>query len=464
MDSHIIESPRTAPPNSARKPSPLDCSIIIPVLQECPKFEECLASVRAAARETDEIIVVVDGTGEGSCKDAERVGMRVIRLPETSGPARARNVGAEAARSEILFFVDADVVINPDAVERVRAAFRDEPGVAAFIGSYDEQPNEQNFHSQYKNLFHHFVHQHGLPEASTFWGACGAIRREIFHKIGGFNEDYERPSVEDIELGYRLKETSHRIRLLPDLQVKHLKRWEAGSLIKTDMLDRAAPWTALLWDQFLRRKPRLTKDLNLGRSYQLSLLSSFLLIVAAIATLFTKLAWPLMLLSGGFFVLANIPFFKFFSSKRGRGFALHALGWRFGYDIYSGLGFFYGSMQFASATTRKILTSVYARIDPVAMGTAVGAFLGGAVFAATVILLIKGGTRIGPNLSLLGQFFAGYEVTWRGSLIGLLYGFTAGFLFGFLFAVFRNAAMRLHLGSLRVQRFLYRLRETEPAS
>ena len=463
MESHIIESPRTPPGELQQKRTPLDCSIIIPVLHGCPKFEECLASVLAAARETDEVIVVVDGEGDGSWKCAERVGVRVIRLPATSGPARARNIGAEAAKSEILFFVDADVVINGDAVERVRAAFREEPEVAAFIGSYDEDPDEQNFHSQYKNLFHHFVHQHGSPEASTFWGACGAIRREVFHKMGGFDENYERPSIEDIELGYRLKETSHRIRLLPDLQVKHLKRWEARSLIKTDMLDRAAPWTELLWDQFIRRKPRLARDLNLGRSYQLSLISSFLLIIAAIGALFTSLALPLILLFVGLFVLSNIPFFRFFSSKRGRGFALHALGWRFGYDIYSGLGFCYGSLHFASAATRRILTNAYARIDPVAMGAAVGALIGGAVFAATVILLIKGGTRIGSNLSLLGQFFAGYDVTWSGSLIGLLYGFAAGFLFGFLFATFRNAAMRLHLGSLRVQRFLHRPREMEAA-
>jgi hypothetical protein len=362
-----------------------------------------------------------------------------------------------------LFFVDADVVINGDAVERVRAAFQREPDVAAFIGSYDEEPDEQNFHSQYKNLFHHFVHQHGLQEASTFWGACGAIRRDIFHKLGGFDESYERPSIEDIELGYRLKAASHRIRLLPDLQVKHLKRWEARSLIKTDMLNRAAPWTELIWDHFIRRKPPLARDLNLGRSHQLSLISSFLLIIASIGSFFTGWAWPLILLFGGFFILVNIPFFRFFSLKRGRPFALHALGWRFGYDIYSGLGFCYGSLHFVSASTRRILTNAYARIDPVALGVAVGALIGGAVFAATVILLIKGGTRVGSNLSLLGQFFAGYDVTWRGSLIGLLYGFVAGFLFGFLFAIFRNAAMRLHLGSLRVQRFLHRPPETGAA-
>ncbi len=56
--------------------------------------------------------------------------------------------------------------------------------------------------------------------------------------------------------------------LLPDLQVKHLKKWDAQSLIKTDMFDRAAPWTELIWDHFIRRKPRVLNDLNLDLSYR----------------------------------------------------------------------------------------------------------------------------------------------------------------------------------------------------
>ena len=227
------------------------------------------------------------------------------------------------------------------------------------------------------------------------------------------------------------------------------------------MLDRAAPWTELIWDHFVRRKPRVARDLNLGTAYQISLLFSFLLLVASIGALFTPWALPLMLLFGALFILLNISFFRFFRSRRGPLFALHALGWRFGYDIYSGLGFFYGSLHFFNATTRKILTNAYARIDPVALGTAVGALIGSAVFAATVTLLIRGGTQIGSNLSLLAQFFTGYEVTWRGSVIGLAYGFAAGFLFGFLFASFHNAAMSLHLGSGRVRRFLQRPLEAE---
>ncbi len=438
---------------------PFACSIIIPVCQGGGKFATCLASVLSAVSPIDEIIVVADGEGDGSWRRAEEAGARIVKLPVSSGPARARNLGAEAATSEILFFVDADVAIPADAIERVRAAFQNDREVAALIGSYDEAPAELNFHSQYKNLFHHFVHQGGATEASTFWGACGAIRREVFLNAGGFDQSYERPCIEDIELGYRLRAGSHKIRLLPDLQVKHLKRWDARSLVRTDLLDRATPWTELILNHFVRRRAPIGGDLNLGLSYRLSLITSFLLIVASVGVIFTAWAFVLVILFGTAFVALNIPFFRFFRAKRGRRFAAHALAWRFGYDLYSGVGFCYGSLRFANTSTRRLLSEAFARIDPVALGAGVGVLWGGLICASTILLLLRGGEVIGSNLALLSQYFPGYTVTWVGSGVGFFYGAAAGFGFGFLFALTRNVAMKCHLGSRRMQRFLHRMRE-----
>lgn len=87
-----------------------------------------------------------------------------------------------------------------DAVDRVAMVFKREPDIAALFGSYDDNPGETTFLSQYRNLLHHFVHQQGCEDASTFWAGCGAIRREVFLSIGGFDEGYVRPAIEDIEL------------------------------------------------------------------------------------------------------------------------------------------------------------------------------------------------------------------------------------------------------------------------
>ena len=257
-------------------------SVIIPVHNGGVKFTKCLQSLAASESAPAEVIVVSDGDSDGSWRVAEQFGARVMRIPTPEGPARARNLGARTAKGDILFFFDADVAIPQDAVGRIAAAFQDAPDLAALFGSYDDEPFESNFLSQYKNLFHHYVHQAAKEEASTFWSGCGAIRREVFMAMGGFEEGYRQPAIEDIDLGYRLRKAGHRIRLLKELQVKHLKRWECLSLLKADILYRALPWTELILEE-----GRFIDDLNTTRSNRLSVICTFVLISALIGSLWT---------------------------------------------------------------------------------------------------------------------------------------------------------------------------------
>jgi hypothetical protein len=74
------------------------------------------------------------------------------------------------------------------------------------------------------------------------------------------------------------------------------------------------------------------------------------------------------------------------------------------------------------------------RLNAVAQGLVTGIIIGLVVFIATNWLIVKGGDIIGPHLSLLGQFFIGYRVTFAGSLIGFAYAFVVGFLVGYCVA------------------------------
>jgi hypothetical protein len=82
----------------------------------------------------------------------------------------------------------------------------------------------------------------------------------------------------------------------------------------------------------------------------------------------------------------------------------------------------------------EALSEIFARYDPVALGSAIGAAAGILLFLATAALLIKGGDPIGPNLSLLGSYLLSYEVSWGGALLGLLEAGLGGFGFGFALA------------------------------
>jgi ABC-type dipeptide/oligopeptide/nickel transport system permease subunit len=80
----------------------------------------------------------------------------------------------------------------------------------------------------------------------------------------------------------------------------------------------------------------------------------------------------------------------------------------------------------------------YIRLRASAQGIALGTVLGLSVFVATNFLVIKGGDRVGPHLSLLSQFFLGYRVSFVGSLIGALYGFVLGYALGHINAGIYN--------------------------
>lgn len=434
-------------------------SIVIPVYNGGAVFKACLKSVAAAIRPGDEIIVVADGESDSAYRIAPSFGATVIKLEKNGGPARARNIGAKSAKGDIIFFVDADCTVRPDALKLIEATFARESDVSALIGSYDDTPYHTTFVSQYKNLLHHFVHQHGSTEASTFWGACGAIKRDVFLAVGGFTESYTRASIEDIELGYRLTSANYRIRLLKELQITHMKRWEAVGLIKTEVLLRGEPWTKLLWKQMWHRG-QVAADLNLDAKHRYSLINS----AALVALMIGGLWFPWLLLglvpSIGCFLYLNSPVLKFFYQKRGLKFMLGAALWRYIYDLYCWVGFLYGSSGSVTGAARRLINLTITGLDRVALGVAVGAVASLGLTTATVILLLKSGDRVGHTMNVLGQFLPGYSVSWLGALLGLLDAFVYGYAFGWAFAVIRNYSLRMLLGREKFSRAIKRIIES----
>ncbi len=219
------------------------------------------------------MIVVDDGSTDLTRSVAAEFPVTLLSTEGRRGPAFARNLGAKAATGDVLVFLDSDVCVAHDTLERIQRAFELDPELDALIGSYDNSPRSQDFLSQYRNLMHFHGHQTGAQRASTFWSGCGAIRRTLFLELSGFDETFLRPAIEDIELGYRLVRAKRKIVLDRAIQVTHLKRWTFWSLVKTDICDRGIPWTELiLRDRFM------PNDLNLQLSQRVSVALVFILV------------------------------------------------------------------------------------------------------------------------------------------------------------------------------------------
>ena len=101
--------------------------------------------------------------------------------------------------------------------------------------------------------------------------------------------------------------------------------------------------------------------------------------------------------------------------------------------------------------TERIIVQSLAKLDGTALGIALGILGGLAIFVATNFLVYKGGDVIGPNLSLLAQFFPGYEVSVAGSFVGFFYGMISGFVVGWLIAFLRNITVALYIHIVKLK-------------
>ena len=310
-------------------------SVIIPVFNGEKFLPGCLDALVSGSYRDYELIVVDDCSTDRSVEISRAKGASVLKTSRQSGPGGARNLGAEQARGEVLMFVDADVVVKPDTLSRVAADFKDHPEVAAVFGSYDDEPAENNFISQYKNLFHRFVHQQARSEAETFWAGCGAIRRDVFLAVDGFDaERYPRPAIEDIELGYRMRTKGHRILLDKQLQAKHLKRWTLKSMLHADIFCRAVPWSMLIFES-----KGMVNDLNLQTTDRISAgllgLSLLLLPFAVLQPLLLLLILVLLAI----IPILNHKLYGFFYQRKGLAFAILAYPLHLLYYFYSAATF-----------------------------------------------------------------------------------------------------------------------------
>lgn len=280
-------------------------SVVVPVFNGGNDIERCMASIKASTYGHFECIVVDDASTDDTARTAaEKHGARLFRLDRQCGPAEARNRGVEEAGGDIIFFTDADVELHPDTLEQAARALSSDRELSAVFGSYDDRPGHASFISQYRNLFHHWIHQTSDEEASTFWTGCGAIRKDVFRAMGGFSADYERPSIEDIELGMRMRESGHQIRLLKNMFGKHRKRWGFWNMVYTDTFSRGVPWMLLLL-----RNNKATTDLNLSYKSRIATLGAGLLALAAallavtghLAALLPVIVFLLLAAAGGWY-------------------------------------------------------------------------------------------------------------------------------------------------------------------
>lgn len=216
--------------NAPEQPSALPTvSVVIPVKDRAEELKRCLGSLSCLTypREKLQIIVVDDGSSDNSAEVARQAGARVVSSGGTGrGPAAARNVGAAAARGEILAFIDSDCTASQEWLTELLPVFTD-PEMAAVGGLVDGMCTESavdRYEAVMSSLSLGSRERSGNSGDDTFYlPSCNLlVRRTAFLDVGGFDDTMH--VGEDVDLTWRLRDEGWTIAYLPAGRVLHEHR------------------------------------------------------------------------------------------------------------------------------------------------------------------------------------------------------------------------------------------------
>jgi len=278
-------------------------SIIVPAYNAEDTLADCLSALEAQTLPGGqyEIIIVDDGSSDGSADIARRYDVRLIQQPN-AGPAAARNRGAQAARGELLLFTDADCAPAPDWVRRMLVPFRN-PEVAGAKGVYRTRQKAvvaRFVQLEYESKYARMTHQDHIDFVDTY---SAAYRRDIFLANGGFDDRFPTASVEDQEFSFRLARKGYRLVFVPRAAVYHRHDATPGEYWRRKF--NIGYWKALL----LRWHPeRAVRDSHTPQVLKVQIGLLGLLIALLPLALFWSLARWAVLTAAALFALTMAPF------------------------------------------------------------------------------------------------------------------------------------------------------------
>jgi glycosyltransferase involved in cell wall biosynthesis len=293
-------------------------SIIIPVYNGKRHLEVCLTHIAASTYKDYEIIVVDDCSSDDSGQIAKKYTVHIIRLAQKNGPAAARNIGSQSAKGEILLFIDNDIFIMPDTIQRMAVFLNENKDMDGVTGIYAQQPFYPNFCSCYKHLYlrYKFIN---MPELISVPNtALLAVRKDAFKKTGGFN-----PALitgEDFEFGQRFSKAGFKVYNDQALEVAHARYFSFVNLIYDDFI-KARNLAEVFLNQggMDYRYPGETGTLSISGKQLAAVISTLLLLInlclLPFLPYFIFIATGLILASAT--IIYNLDFWRFLWKRRG---------------------------------------------------------------------------------------------------------------------------------------------------
>lgn len=226
-------------------------SIVIPAHNAGTVLGRCLEACLAQEYEEEiEVIVVDDGSTDQTAEVAARYLVCYIRQ-ENSGPAMARNAGAQASKGDLIFFTDSDCAPEKLWAAKLAPEF-DDPSVGAAGGSYDiGNPGCLLARCVHEEIIQR--HRRMSQSVNYLGGFNVCYRREAFEQAGGFDDGFRMASAEDNDLSYRVHKNGWGLRFNFQARVSHLHPCHLGRYLRSQF------WHGYWSMRLYRRHPDMTR-------------------------------------------------------------------------------------------------------------------------------------------------------------------------------------------------------------
>lgn len=318
-------------------------SVVIPTYNKAKTLAECVRAVYRQTYQPAEVIVIDDASTDGSREIAAGLPCQLVCLPANRGVSAARNAGAAVATGDVLFFVDSDIALAPDAIANALRVLREHPRCGVVQGIYDAEPFVADGPVEvYKTLFEHYWRRRraGLADATLF--ALTAIRRSAFDSVGGFDESLR--DAEDIEFGTRLPDR-YEIRMSADVVGRHDDVDRLRPFL-TEHVRRAVSYGALLAGVLLEpgrrsvHRPTVVDPVvgpagtdRRAAGIDVGAVTAMICCVATVATMpLAAVAWWLLLVPAVpfvAFIAVDSDLLRFVRQRKGNRFMVYFLGMHF---------------------------------------------------------------------------------------------------------------------------------------
>ena len=200
----------------------MNISVVIPAYNAENTIGRTISALLATGMSADSIIVVDDGSNDGTAEVVRQYPAVKYIHQKNAGPASARDTGWRASVTEFVAFTDSDCVPCPGWAESLMAGFNLPQGAktGAVTGSYDIANGDlllpKLIHGEMKGVIRKLRAVHPVLGSHNV-----ALKREVLEKTGGFDESYRRASGEDNDLSYRVQKQGFKIAFAPDALVGH---------------------------------------------------------------------------------------------------------------------------------------------------------------------------------------------------------------------------------------------------